>query len=132
MRVGVTSHALMVLTRSVTTWSRATRQIAARDDLLGKALLVRSVGLGVVEYLPHRRRSAVKAMSPISSRGLGSMDGVTGATPMGSKRFTGGVSAAPRNRIRFDFTIDGIRYRPTIQRQHFATVRYPAIRACLP
>lgn len=35
---------------------------------------------------------------------------------MGSIWFTDGVSAAPRGRIRFDFTIDGVRYRPTIQR----------------
>src|SRR6266571_981114 len=35
---------------------------------------------------------------------------------MGSKWFTGGVVAAGRGRIRFDFTLDGIRYRPTIKR----------------
>jgi integrase len=35
---------------------------------------------------------------------------------MGSKWFTGGVSAAPRERIQFDFVFDGVRYRPTIQR----------------
>ena len=35
---------------------------------------------------------------------------------MGSKWFTGGVVAAPRGRIQFDFRIDGIRYRPTIKR----------------
>jgi len=35
---------------------------------------------------------------------------------MGSKWFTGGVSAAPRDRIRFDFMLEGIRYRPTIRR----------------
>jgi len=35
---------------------------------------------------------------------------------MGSKWFTGGVAAAPRGRIRFDFIFEGIRYRPTIRR----------------
>lgn len=35
---------------------------------------------------------------------------------MGSKWFTGGVVAAPRGRIQFDFRLDGIRYRPTIKR----------------
>ena len=35
---------------------------------------------------------------------------------MGSKWFTGGVVAAPRGRIQFDFRVDGIRYRPTIKR----------------
>ena len=35
---------------------------------------------------------------------------------MGSKWFTGGVSAAPRGRIQFDFILDGIRYRPSIKR----------------
>jgi hypothetical protein len=35
---------------------------------------------------------------------------------MGSKWFTGGVVAAGRGRIRFDFILDGIRYRPTIKR----------------
>ena len=35
---------------------------------------------------------------------------------MGTKWFTGGVSVAPRGRIMFDFTIDGVRYRPTIRR----------------
>lgn len=35
---------------------------------------------------------------------------------MGSKWFTGGVSAAPRGRIRFDFKFEGSRYRPTIRR----------------
>ena len=35
---------------------------------------------------------------------------------MGSKGFTGGVVAAGRGRIRFDFILDGIRYRPTIKR----------------
>ncbi len=35
---------------------------------------------------------------------------------MGSKWFTGGVSAAPRSRIQFDFMLEGIRYRPTLRR----------------
>jgi integrase len=35
---------------------------------------------------------------------------------MGSKWFTGGVVAAPRGRIQFDFRLDGVRYRPTIKR----------------
>jgi integrase len=35
---------------------------------------------------------------------------------MGSAWFTGGVVAAPRGRIQFDFTFDGIRYRPSIKR----------------
>ncbi len=35
---------------------------------------------------------------------------------MGSKWFTGGVTAGPRGRIQFDFRIDGVRYRPTIKR----------------
>jgi hypothetical protein len=35
---------------------------------------------------------------------------------MGSKWFTGGVTAAPRGRIQFDFHVDGVRYRPTIKR----------------
>jgi hypothetical protein len=35
---------------------------------------------------------------------------------MGSKWFTGGVMAAPRGRIQFDFRPDGVRYRPTIKR----------------
>jgi integrase len=35
---------------------------------------------------------------------------------MGSKWFTGGVSAAPHDRIRFDFMLEGVRYRPTIRR----------------
>ena len=35
---------------------------------------------------------------------------------MGGKWFTGGVVAAPRGRIQFDFILDGIRYRPTIKR----------------
>ena len=35
---------------------------------------------------------------------------------MGSKWFTGGVVAALRGRIQFDFRIDGVRYRPTIKR----------------
>jgi integrase len=36
--------------------------------------------------------------------------------PMGSKWFTGGVVAASRGRIQFDFRLDGVRYRPTIKR----------------
>jgi integrase len=35
---------------------------------------------------------------------------------MGSEWFTGGVVAAPRGRIQFDFTFNGIRYRPSIKR----------------
>ena len=35
---------------------------------------------------------------------------------MGSKWFTGGVVAARRGRIQFDFILDGVRYRPTIKR----------------
>lgn len=35
---------------------------------------------------------------------------------MGSKWFTGGVVAAPRGTIQFDFVLDGIRYRPSIKR----------------
>jgi integrase len=35
---------------------------------------------------------------------------------MGTEWFTGGVSAAPRGRIQFDFKFEGIRYRPTIRR----------------
>jgi hypothetical protein len=35
---------------------------------------------------------------------------------MGSAWFTGGVVAAPRGRIQFDFTVDGIRYRRSIRR----------------
>lgn len=35
---------------------------------------------------------------------------------MGSKWFTGGVAAAPRERIQFDFRFEGVRYRPTIRR----------------
>ena len=35
---------------------------------------------------------------------------------MGSKWLTGGVVAAPRGRIQFDFILDGVRYRPTIKR----------------
>src|SRR5882757_3537118 len=35
---------------------------------------------------------------------------------MGSAWFTGGVVAAPRGRIQFDFTVNGIRYRPSIRR----------------
>jgi Arm DNA-binding domain len=34
----------------------------------------------------------------------------------GSKWFTGGVMAAPRGRIQFDFVFKGIRYRPSIRR----------------
>ena len=35
---------------------------------------------------------------------------------MGTKWFTGGVVAAPRGRIQFDFRLDGVRYRPSIKR----------------
>jgi integrase len=35
---------------------------------------------------------------------------------MGSMWFTGGVIAAPHGRIQFDFTFEGVRYRPSIQR----------------
>jgi hypothetical protein len=35
---------------------------------------------------------------------------------MGSKWFTGGVVAAPRGRIQFDFMFKGVRYRPSIKR----------------
>jgi integrase len=35
---------------------------------------------------------------------------------MGTKRFAGGVTAASRGRIQFDFMFEGIRYRPSIQR----------------
>ena len=35
---------------------------------------------------------------------------------MSSKWFTGGVVAASRGRIRFDFIFEGIRYRPSIRR----------------
>jgi len=35
---------------------------------------------------------------------------------MGSKWFTGGVVAAPRGRIQFDFIFNSIRYRPSIKR----------------
>lgn len=35
---------------------------------------------------------------------------------MGSKWFTGGVVAAPRGRIQFDFILNGVRYRPSIRR----------------
>ena len=35
---------------------------------------------------------------------------------MGSKWFTGGVVAAPRATIQFNFVFDGIRYRPSIRR----------------
>lgn len=41
---------------------------------------------------------------------------VSKVNPMGSKWFTGGVAAAPRGRIQFDFRLDGVRYRPTIKR----------------
>src|SRR5688572_9484731 len=39
-----------------------------------------------------------------------------GARVMGSKWFTGGVSAAPSGRIRFDVQFEGVRYRPTVKR----------------
>jgi integrase len=35
---------------------------------------------------------------------------------MGSKWFTEGVSAKPRERIQFDFVFEGVRYRPSIRR----------------
>ena len=35
---------------------------------------------------------------------------------MGSKWFTGGVVAASRGRIQFDFVLDGVRYPPSIKR----------------
>jgi integrase len=35
---------------------------------------------------------------------------------MGSTWFTGEVAAAPDGRIQFDFTFEGVRYRPSIQR----------------
>jgi integrase len=35
---------------------------------------------------------------------------------MGTKWFTGGVTAAPRGRIQFDFVFEGVRYRPSLQR----------------
>ncbi len=35
---------------------------------------------------------------------------------MDSKWFTGGVVAAPRGRIQFDFMLEGVRYRPSIRR----------------
>ena len=35
---------------------------------------------------------------------------------MGSKWFTGGVAAAPRGRIQFDFIFNGARYHPSIKR----------------
>ncbi len=35
---------------------------------------------------------------------------------MGSSGFTGGVVAAPRGRIQFDFVIEGTRYHPSIKR----------------
>jgi integrase len=35
---------------------------------------------------------------------------------MGNKWFTGGVVAAPRGRIQFDFIFNGVRYRPSIKR----------------
>lgn len=41
---------------------------------------------------------------------------IAGACALGTKWFTGGVTAAPRDRIMFDFMIDGVRYRPTIRR----------------
>jgi Arm DNA-binding domain len=41
---------------------------------------------------------------------------IAGVCTLGTKWFTGGVSVAPRGRIMFDFTIDGVRYRPTIRR----------------
>jgi integrase len=41
---------------------------------------------------------------------------IAGACALGTRWFTGGVSVAPRGRIMFDFTIDGVRYRPTIRR----------------
>jgi hypothetical protein len=34
---------------------------------------------------------------------------------MGTKWFTGGVAAASRGRIQFDFMFEGVRYRPSIQ-----------------
>jgi hypothetical protein len=35
---------------------------------------------------------------------------------MGTKWFTGGIVAAPRGRIQFDFIHNGVRYRPSIKR----------------
>ena len=35
---------------------------------------------------------------------------------MGSTWFTGGVAAAARGRIQFDFMFEGVRYRPSIRR----------------
>jgi hypothetical protein len=35
---------------------------------------------------------------------------------MGSRWFTGGIAAAPRGRIQFDFVFEGTRYRPIITR----------------
>jgi integrase len=35
---------------------------------------------------------------------------------MGTKWFTGGVIAASRGRIQFDFMFEGVRYRPSVQR----------------
>ena len=35
---------------------------------------------------------------------------------MGTKWFMGGVAAASGRRIQFDFMIEGVRYRPSIQR----------------
>jgi integrase len=35
---------------------------------------------------------------------------------MGNKWFTGGVTAAPRDRIQFEFRIEGVRYRPSLKR----------------
>lgn len=33
---------------------------------------------------------------------------------MGRRSITGGVQAAGLHRIRFDFNVDGVRYRPTL------------------
>jgi hypothetical protein len=44
------------------------------------------------------------------------MAGIGKVNPMGSKWFTGGVVAAPRGRIQFDFRLAGVRYRPSIKR----------------
>src|ERR1700743_3381537 len=35
---------------------------------------------------------------------------------MGTQWFTGGVMAASRGRIQFDFLFEGVRYRPSIRR----------------
>jgi len=35
---------------------------------------------------------------------------------MGSTWFTGEVVGAPHRRIQFDFTFEGVRYRPSIRR----------------